>query len=125
MSSVSHATRPSGSWLSTASRTESEIWSAILSGWPSVTDSEVKVWRVVTSSLLELSSAPGGIGTPYAPARTLSAQAIDHTIQNGVGHLVLRGQRDLAARAVAAQDGHGVGVVVEADVLAPRRRWPP
>src|SRR5436309_13831055 len=39
--SVSHATRPSGSSFRTASRTESEIWSAILSGWPSVTDSDV------------------------------------------------------------------------------------
>src|SRR5580765_1113537 len=40
--SVSHATRPSGSLARTASSTESEIWSAILSGWPSVTDWEVK-----------------------------------------------------------------------------------
>ncbi len=40
--SVSHATRPSGSSFITASRTPSEIWSATLSGWPSVTDSEVK-----------------------------------------------------------------------------------
>src|SRR5215216_2697996 len=39
--SVSHATRPAGSSRSTASRTPSEIWSAILSGCPSVTDSEV------------------------------------------------------------------------------------
>src|SRR3990172_7777875 len=29
------------SWVSTASSTASEIWSAILSGWPSVTDSDV------------------------------------------------------------------------------------
>src|ERR1700735_2957638 len=40
--SVSHATRPFGSSRSTASSTPSEIWSAILSGWPSVTDSDVK-----------------------------------------------------------------------------------
>src|SRR5436305_2512762 len=40
--SVSQATRPVGSSARTASSTESEIWSAILSGWPSVTDSEVK-----------------------------------------------------------------------------------
>src|SRR5215211_1658623 len=39
--SVSHATRPYGSSRSTASSTPSEIWSAILSGCPSVTDSEV------------------------------------------------------------------------------------
>ena len=40
--SVSQATRPVGSSLRTASRTASETWSAILSGWPSVTDSDVK-----------------------------------------------------------------------------------
>src|SRR6201996_7346778 len=40
--SVSHATRPPGSSRITASKTPSEIWSATLSGWPSVTDSEVK-----------------------------------------------------------------------------------
>src|SRR5262245_12205866 len=39
--SVSQATRPEGSSAITASRTPSEIWSAILSGWPSVTDSDV------------------------------------------------------------------------------------
>src|ERR671938_1495482 len=42
VNSVSQATRPAGSAARTASRTLSEIWSAILSGWPSVTDSEVK-----------------------------------------------------------------------------------
>src|SRR5919201_4224392 len=40
--SVSQATRPVGSSAMTASSTPSEIWSAILSGCPSVTDSEVK-----------------------------------------------------------------------------------
>src|ERR671933_680728 len=39
--SVSQATRPVGSSRITASRTPSEIWSATLSGCPSVTDSEV------------------------------------------------------------------------------------
>src|SRR6266487_3974431 len=39
--SVSQATRPCGSSARTASRTASEIWSASLSGWPSVTDSDV------------------------------------------------------------------------------------
>src|SRR5918998_4186506 len=38
---VSQATRPVGSSRMTASRTPSEIWSATLSGWPSVTDSDV------------------------------------------------------------------------------------
>ena len=40
VTSVSHATRLSGSSASMASRTASEIWSASLSGWPSVTDSD-------------------------------------------------------------------------------------
>jgi hypothetical protein len=39
--SVSQATRPAGSPVRTASRTASETWSAILSGCPSVTDSDV------------------------------------------------------------------------------------
>src|SRR3954452_21361314 len=38
---VSQATRPYGSSRRTASSTPSEIWSATLSGWPSVTDSDV------------------------------------------------------------------------------------
>src|SRR5580700_7825161 len=41
VTSVSQATRPLGSWRITSSSTASEIWSAILSGWPSVTDSDV------------------------------------------------------------------------------------
>ena len=44
--SVSHATRQSGSWPMMASRMASEIWSAILSGCPSETDSEVKALLV-------------------------------------------------------------------------------
>src|SRR5947207_14104598 len=43
VSSVSQATRLLGSPARTASSTVSEIWSAILSGCPSVTDSDVKV----------------------------------------------------------------------------------
>jgi hypothetical protein len=38
---VSHATRAFGSWAMRPSRIASEIWSQILSGWPSVTDSDV------------------------------------------------------------------------------------
>src|ERR1700684_1701510 len=42
---VSQATRPAGSSRRIASSTASEIWSAILSGWPSETDSDVnKYW---------------------------------------------------------------------------------
>src|SRR2546429_449120 len=53
--SVSQATRPFGSSRSTESRTVSEIWSAILSGCPSVTDSEVKRnSRPMRANLLDL-----------------------------------------------------------------------
>src|SRR2546430_2330318 len=38
---VSHATRAAESWPSIPSRTASDTWSQILSGWPSVTDSDV------------------------------------------------------------------------------------
>src|SRR5665647_1847319 len=38
---VSTATRLLGSWVSNSSSTESAIESATLSGWPSVTDSDV------------------------------------------------------------------------------------
>src|SRR5699024_1905079 len=43
LTKASTATRASGSSLMMASSTASEIWSAILSGWPSDTDSEVKI----------------------------------------------------------------------------------
>src|SRR4051795_12442938 len=57
--SVSTATRLRGSCVSMASRIESLIWSAILSGWPSVTDSEVKRRRGTRYSLRS-AGAPGG-----------------------------------------------------------------
>src|SRR5687768_12194407 len=54
---VSTATRLRGSCASIASRIESLIWSAILSGWPSVTDSEVKRRRDTRYSLRRLRTA--------------------------------------------------------------------
>src|SRR6266853_1467678 len=45
---VSQATRLRESSARQASRMASEIWSAILSGWPSVTDSEVNKIRFFT-----------------------------------------------------------------------------
>src|SRR3954452_19384582 len=50
MMSVSTATRLCGSSASSASRMEALIWSAILSGCPSVTDSDVKRRRVTKLS---------------------------------------------------------------------------
>src|SRR3954454_751824 len=52
LTSVSQATRPYGSSASTASRTPSEIWSATLSGWPSVTDSDVKRYSLSAKEVI-------------------------------------------------------------------------
>src|SRR5437879_1673911 len=65
---VSQATRPSGSSARTASRTESEIWSAILSGWPSVTDSDVKVKERAGMARRLADAEEGGEGR-VAPTR--------------------------------------------------------
>src|ERR1044072_1610369 len=67
--SVSHATRPVGSSRSTASRTPSEIWSAILSGWPSVTDSEVNryslsLWLMRRESVASRPAAAPAVRLP-------------------------------------------------------------
>src|SRR5438270_4491397 len=48
---VSQATRLTGSSVRQASRMASEIWSAILSGCPSVTDSEVNKRRFLDGTL--------------------------------------------------------------------------
>ena len=52
---VSHATRASGSWARIASRIESEIWSHILSGWPSVTLSLVMKRRADVANVVLIS----------------------------------------------------------------------
>ena len=55
--SVSQATRPVGSSRRTASSTPSEIWSATLSGWPSVTDSEVNRYSLSLSWVIVLGTS--------------------------------------------------------------------
>src|SRR6267143_1820219 len=62
---VSQATRPLGSWRITSSSTASEIWSAILSGWPSVTDSEVNK---------KLRNPSLKTGSPFSKLQNLDAQ---------------------------------------------------
>src|ERR671923_2714062 len=65
LTSVSHATRPSGSSAITASRTPSEIWSAILSGWPSVTDSDVNRNSLSERRSLVISGGRVQMAVPY------------------------------------------------------------
>ena len=80
---VSTATRLAGSCASRASRIESLIWSAILSGCPSVTDSEVKRrrvtgapgvggWAVDVEASLTVPSLTDG---PVSPTEPLPASA--------------------------------------------------
>src|SRR5919205_2024205 len=67
---VSQATRPYGSSRSTASSTVSEIWSAILSGWPSVTDSDVNrnVRSAIGARLASLHDGDERLHVPVARA---------------------------------------------------------
>src|ERR1700722_16941325 len=58
---VSAATRLYGSCSRQASRMASETWSAILSGWPSVTDSEVKRKRSLNVRLLPIEGTKKGL----------------------------------------------------------------
>ena len=56
---VSHATRLIGSCSISASRMASDIWSHILSGWPSVTDSDVnKSFSIAFSPFLLKGACP-------------------------------------------------------------------
>ena len=105
VSSVSHATRLVGSPSRMASRTASEIWSAILSGWPSVTDSEVKVVFTCCSA-----SRRGG-RSPY-PRRRRPLHP-------------WRSAGPRCALPSAPEDRDRVGVVVEPDARARSRRWRP
>src|SRR5207248_2129893 len=68
LTSVSTATRPCLSWAMIASTTPSEIWSAILSGCPSVTDSEVNRYSLSESVVMESGgSAPRSNRPPRSP----------------------------------------------------------
>src|SRR5437588_10608812 len=66
VTSVSQATRPFVSCFMTSSSTASEIWSAILSGWPSVTDSDVnKKLRKASLKLILLRDLRGTHGCKH------------------------------------------------------------
>src|SRR3954451_22268935 len=101
---VSHATRPVGSSRSTASRTPSEIWSATLSGWPSVTDSDVNrnslsanwlMWRRRLAPVL----AAGGRRAATALPALVEVDDERHAV-----HAVARAQPVLEEVRVVARD---------------------
>src|SRR6478735_7335430 len=95
VSRVSTATRLWASCRSISSRTESLIWSAILSGCPSVTDSEVKR-RPVTVSVLLIRR--GG------SSRWSILQPAGHFVPNDVGQRGLGPERYVEAVAVGGED---------------------
>src|SRR4051794_35725734 len=124
---VSTATRLRGSCASIASRIESLIWSAILSGWPSVTDSEVKrrrgtryslgtvarstsaaTGRTLATPRYRLPGNPGAVPAearlPVRPGRQLGHDGGPDPRGDGV--LAVLGQ--FGHRSVGSEHGHGV-----------------
>src|SRR6266705_7092169 len=97
VSRVSQATRLAESSLRQASRIASEIWSASLSGWPSVTDSEVnRVDAVMAiSPPLNLPRRQGpasGWEGPQAPGSYLWDAGILAQLRRGPGGRVYPGR---------------------------------
>src|SRR5262245_22390110 len=131
--SVSTATRLRGSSAIKASSTPSLIWSAILSGWPSVTDSEVNRRRAIGGAPYHgswhrrahrtgarrsderKSSRNSAIGRQPASSTLpgVSGEAGEHEVPDRVGQVILGRLRDLGDRAVGAQHGGGVDVLAE------------
>src|SRR5579864_7140147 len=89
---ASQATRASGSLARIASSTASEIWSASLSGWPSVTDSDV---NKDTAVLLE---------SP-APARTNAGCGVPKRQVFSLGTAPRLAERDVVNARVAEKPG--------------------
>src|SRR5206468_6941791 len=111
VTSVSQATRAVGSLPMMASSTASEIWSAILSGWPSVTDSDVNTWRCAGISCsdegldVQASGAPPrgqpGVGIEQLEIHRFGereAEQIEHFVGGAGGERLLR-RRARARRA--------------------------
>src|SRR5919202_3550332 len=106
VTSTSQATRPSGSWRSTSSRTPSEIWSAILSGWPSVTDSEVNRYSLSVSVMGRESVASRSVAIPLLALVEVDDDG-DALERVAVAQAVLDEVRVVAGDARAAVDLDG------------------
>ena len=108
---VSHATRASASWARMASRMESEIWSAILSGCPSVTDSEVNVHLLMVISFVSL----GVARRPNGRSRRRTA----------AGHRPLVGERHMMLVATVGTRSRPRWSRAQSRRPRRPRRWPP
>src|SRR3954453_20770431 len=106
MISVSTATRLFGSSANSASRIESLIWSAILSGCPSVTDSDVKRRRLTKRSDGGFSKKRSGTVYPAFPMD--SAQPGRYSVPQRGGEDRLRPVVDDRLAAVGGEDHTGV-----------------
>src|SRR4051812_9941396 len=119
VTSVSTATRLRGSAVNRASSTESLIWSAILSGCPSVTDSDVNKRPVnELSSALSLDwrafrVAVGGVPDGIVSGR-VAEPARGHAVPNHVSQIALGAGRHGTLGAVGRED-HGAVVVFAED----------
>src|SRR5256885_5280999 len=106
---ASHATRASGSFARIASRIASEIWSASLSGWPSVTDSDVnRVDAVMAiSPPLNLPRRQGPASeweSPQAPGSYLWDAGILPQLHRGLGGRVYPGRDFVTPHSMRCQE---------------------
>src|SRR5436190_10296695 len=106
----SQATRLSGSSARAASRMPSEIWSATLSGWPSVTDSDVNRNSLSANSVMRPDRLAGSLRAPLRTAAPfLALVEVDdqrHAVHAVAGaQAVLDEIRVVARYARAAVDG--------------------
>src|SRR5947209_17194983 len=113
LTSVSQATRPRGSCAITASSTPSEIWSAILSGWPSVTDSDVKRYSLSERGLVVMRSGAaignaGRLAGACGRASPVGAPAVVDDERHAVECVALA-QPVLEEEAVVARQPAAVG----------------
>src|SRR5207344_373008 len=123
VTSVSQATRHSGSTARIASRTASEILSASLSGWPSVTDSEEKRYaRLIagehSSGSRRLRRGAGSV-RGVATGRALDGEQLGEAVADRGRQLGLGPLAHADVLAVGGQDRGAIGVRTEPRAFAP------
>src|SRR5262245_21877586 len=112
VTSVSTATRLCGSAASSASHTESLIWSAILSGCPSVTDSDVNR-RPVTTRSPRLDAQPRYPSLRRRLTVSVFGPAVHDVIPDHVRELALGTGRDGGPSPVSREEHRLVLVPAE------------
>src|SRR3954454_16165704 len=127
VTSVSHATRPGGSTAMIASRTASEIWSASLSGCPSVTDSEVKRCPLaISAGSIARPSVSGERTRPSSAVEELHDPVADLPGEGALGpgrqrRVVAVGREDQCLVRVGAEPRSGPTDLADHDQVEPLR----